>query len=183
VLEKILLAMIAGLFGLLPALMQFLSQRASARSHNNHIARLMSELEFLERVSSLSKGAESPRLDVNQDAARILGEYRALREGEAKAKAAQGPVKVSFVRRLLLLFTPPTATGWVLHTVFYVLLIFIGAMLISDYQNPTYDPTTGENEFIYLVIGIVVIFGPILFFLRRAAVRQLDRHARPSPAT
>jgi hypothetical protein len=173
--------MIAGLFGLLPAIMQFLAQRATARSHNNHIARLMSELEFLERVSSLSKSGERAQLDVNPDAARILSEYRALREGEAKA--AQKPVKVSFVRRLLLLFTPPTATGWVLHTAFYVLLIFIGAMLVSDYQNPTYDPDTGENEFIYLVVGVVIIFGPILFFLRRAAVRQLDRHARPSPAT
>ena len=80
------------------------------------------------------------------------------------------------MRRMLLLFTPVSAKGWSYHTLFYVLVLFSIAMIVTDFQAPTYDPVTGESEFGLLVIGVVVLFGPPVFLFMRLANRDRARH-------
>jgi len=180
--EKLLVAVVAGLFGLLPVLLQWLSARGAAKSRNTRITLLSEELQFLERWVNLSRvglgeGQTQPGGTLSQavqaDLAQILAEYRSLREQELKSHAR--PESVSFGRRALLLFRPSTGRGWLIHTTFYFLTIFALAIIVSDYQSPTFDPETGENEFKYLLIGLFVIFGPILFLLRRAALRLREQ--------
>jgi hypothetical protein len=83
--------------------------------------------------------------------------------------------KPSFFRRTFLLYSPNTTVGWVLHTVFYMILFVFISSLILDWFNPTYDPETGTNEFWYLLIGLTVILGPPLLIVQRLARRVAVR--------
>lgn len=186
--EKLLVAVVVGLFGLFPVLFQWLSARGAARSRNSRIALLSDELKFLEQWVNLSRvGLDerqaqqggTPSQAVQTDLAHILVEYRSLKEQELKGQAR--PENVSFVRQALLLFRPSTGRGWLIHTIFYFLTIFAIATIVSDYQSPTFDPETGENEFKFLLLGILVILGPILFLLRRAAIRLREQDLKQRP--
>lgn len=186
--EKLFVPVVVGLFGLLPAVLQWISDRGRTRSRNHQVSRLSTELEFLERWANLSrvglddektqKTATAP-LTVQQDLERILAEYRSIKESELEDQV--GSAQVSFGRRALLLFRPSTGKGWLTHTAFYFLIIFAIAMIVSDLQSPTFDPETGENEFKYLLIGVVVIFGPLLFLLQHAGVRRRKRELEQRP--
>ena len=48
-------------------------------------------------------------------------------------------------------------------------------LIVSDLAEPTYDPVTHENEFLYLLVGLSAVFVPLLFFLQRAAIRRRSR--------
>src|SRR5262245_42314933 len=174
-LEKLLLGVIAGLFGLVPVIVQLVAARSQAKSRNNEVARLGAELEFLTKLDTLSRAAVKdvpvppPVVGLHDDLARLLSDYRAIRPF---AIQHPGPGTLSFVSRLFLLFRPHSAPGWLLHTVFYFLVIFVAVGLITDLQSPTFDPQTGENQFKYLVLGLVILVGPPLFLLRRAALKH-----------
>ena len=177
-LEKLLLGVVAGAFGLVPAIVQLVSARSQAKSRNNEVARLGAELEFLSKLDALSRSsvmdANGPRTSVSlhDDLARLLSDYRAIRPVGVQQPRTGA---LSFVARLFLLFRPHSAHGWLLHTVFYFLVIFVAVGLITDLQSPTFDTQTGENEFKYLVLGLAILVGPPLFLLRRAALRHRQR--------
>jgi hypothetical protein len=181
-LEKLLLAVIAGSFSLVPGIVQLVSARSQAKGRSDEVARLGAELEFLTRLDALSRAAsasagearsaESP-VNVQSDLARLLSDYRAMRPKVPEEHHRYGAL--SFAARLLLLFRPHTHQGWAIHTVFYFLVIFVVVGLLTNLQSPTFDPKTGENEFRYLVIGLAVLVGPPLFLLRRAALRHRER--------
>jgi hypothetical protein len=54
-------------------------------------------------------------------------------------------------------------------------------MIVADLLNPTYNPQTGQNEFIDLLIGMMVILGPVLFLLQRLARKEANRATAPAP--
>jgi hypothetical protein len=181
-LEKLIVPIVAGLFGFIPVLIQWLSARGQARSRSTHISRLSSELAFLEQWIKLSrtgsaqerKAEDGPVPEaVQAELASILAEYKSLREKALEIH--KRPTEVGFVRRALLLFRPLDGTGWFIHTTFYVLIAFAIAMILSDLQSPTFDPKTGENQFMYLLIGLLTIFVPLLVILQRAAIRRRSR--------
>lgn len=189
-LERLLVAVVAGLFGMVPVLVKWLVDRGAARGRHNRIQRLSTELDFLERWIKLSGEGQNqgdlqvapPSQAVQADLTSILEEYRFLKEQELTEHVS--PAKVSFARQAMLMFRPFTGRAWLIHTVFYFLIIFAVAMIVADLQAPTYDPDTGENEFKYLLIGILVILGPPLVLLQRAAVRLRMRelHERSDSA-
>ena len=187
-LEKLLMAVVAGLFGLVPVIVQLVSARSQSKSRSNHITRLSTELEFLNKLSELSRThagvlpaerAAQP-LDVQPDLSNLLLDYRKVRQGPVPVRAPD--TAPSFAARALLLFVPPTAAGWAIHSAFYFLVISATFAVVSDLQAPTYDPETGANEFPNLVVGLLVLLGPPLFMLRRAALRLRER-AHPVAAT
>src|SRR4051812_12408379 len=123
--DKLLVAAVAGLFGFLPVLLQWLSARAAAKSRTSRITLLSEELKFLEQWVNLSnvrspeeQTPERPRVPeaIQVELANILSEYRSLREQELKGQAR--PENVSFLRRALLLFRPSTRIGWLIHSTF-----------------------------------------------------------------
>ena len=180
-LEKLLVAGVAGLLGLLPVLFQWLSARSAARSRNKRIELLSEELKFLEQWVALSgaglaegqtqQGAPPARV-IQTDLAVVLTEYRSLRETELEHHAR--PEDVSLIRKVFLLFRPTTGMGWLIHTSFYFLTITMIVMLASDLASPTHD-AAGQNEFSSLLIGLLVIFGPIEILLVRAGVKLRER--------
>jgi len=173
---QILVAIVAGLFGLGPVIIEMITNRARRGSSAQKIAILNDNLDFLEKWSTLYEQhqlegqtdqdkATSAR--IQSDLVRILAQYQALKEREKEQQ--RQVVTISWPRRMLLLFLPHTARGWFYHTLFYVLVLFSATMIFSEVQNPVIDPITGESELMALLFGMVIIFSlPAIFLVRRA---------------
>ena len=183
-LQQIIVAVVVALCGILPALLQSLANRANRKTTSHRLQQLSTDLDFIERWSKLSREQQSatepaPAPQLQGDLDRVLGQYRALKARDAHEDIREFP-EISFLRRMLLLFTPASPIAWVYHTVFYVLVLFSTVMLVEDWLNPTFDPKTGQNEFIYLLIGLLVLFGlPAIFLVRKAnqeRKRQIELH-------
>jgi hypothetical protein len=178
---KLLPALVAGLFAFVPAILNWMSNQASARVRNGRVTLLAAELKLLEQWLNLSRSAQpssrggeagepstaAPSLQPDLD--NILAEYRSLR---AQAALAQHrPDEVSPVARQLLLFRPLSFGGWMLTTVFWFLVIFVLGMVISEARAP-------EGELGVLILGSLVLFGPPLYLIRRKALRMRDAQVK-----
>ncbi|MGJ8652291.1 MAG: hypothetical protein ACSHX8_03365 [Opitutaceae bacterium] len=187
-LEKIIAALIAGLFGLLPALFEWLSNRSKKKLREARLTSLQDELNFLERWSKLANqsGIKNQEVDASGSSTNIKPElYRLLNEYRSfyrlNLRKSQVIKEISVFRKIFLLFKPHNFTAWLVHTLYYFLFCFVSIALIIDYMNPTFDPDTGENEFIYLVIGFAVLLGPPIVILQRLAIRLWSRQSGLDP--
>lgn len=175
--DNLMVSVIAGVFGLIPALLQWVAALSQRRDRATRLEQLRGELEFLERWSQLKLriqpavvGETDRELQSALD--RLLAEFHVLsRRGEPSLARAD----LSRTRRIFLLYTPPTRRAWRWHTVFYVLVVICVAMIVSDLLNPTYDPKTGQNEFGNLLLGMVVIFAYPFYRIHRAARDEARR--------
>lgn len=183
-LQQIILAVVGGLFGILPVVLQGLANRASRKSTSHRLEQLSADLDFIEQWSRLSReqncGAEpAPTLQLQGDLDRVLRNYRALKARDEHEDVREF-TEISLVRRMFLLFTPASARAWIYHTVFYVLVLFSVVLLADDWFNPTFDAETGQNEFYSLLIGLLLVFGlPAVLLARKAnreRQRQIDLH-------
>ena len=179
-LQQIIVAVAVALCGILPALLQSLANRASRKTTSHRLEQLSTDLDFIERWSKLSReqqsGAEpaqAPQLQGDLD--RVLEQYRALKARAAHEDIREFP-EISILRRMFLLFTPASPVAWVYHTVFYVLVLFSTVLLVEDWSNPTFDADTGQNEFIYMLIVVLVLFGLPAALLVRKANQERKRH-------
>ena len=168
-LEKILIAMVAGLFGVLPAIFQWYSGRNKAKTYEHTILKLSNELEFLDKVKKFDSNDPLLVSDVEDEVKSIYQQYKSLQENKAVEKIKD--TKIFILRRAFLLFKPFSFKGWFIHTTFYVIMIFALSMLLSEYQDPVIKPETGESRFESVLFGSVFIFGPILLLLQRIAIK------------
>lgn len=181
--EAVLAAIVTGLIGLVPLVVQAVSGRANRKSHGHRLAHLSAEVEFLEKWTRLrqaqppvdgaqrveSPGAAMAQLD------RIFDQYQEL--GSSKDEQAKVRIQhVGFLRRNLLLFLPLSSKGWFYHSVYYVTVLFILTLIGSEIINP-------EGALDDLLLGIVIIFGLPLFLLAFLANRdRKKRIAQQAPA-
>lgn len=173
--EKVVVATVAGLFGLLPVLLQWLGTIANRRDRATRLKNLRSELEFLEQWQSLratvapgagnppqAEGGESVQAELDG----LLQEFHDLvhlRRSGPKASDPSG----SFIRRLFLLYRPRTALGWLWHTLFYGVLIAALAFLTVGFLQDGFS-----GEFATGFTGSVVVFGLPLFVAHLLAARS-----------
>lgn len=171
--EKILIAMVAGLIGIVPALLQWLSARNKAKSKDHDLYKLSNELEFLERLAKFAqeRGTEAAEQKKNEfaksipaEVERLFYQYKLLQNLESEVAAK--PVKLSLIRRSTLLFQPQSISGWAVHTIFYMLIAFSIMIILANL-----DMLEEEDEFSNMILGMIVIFGPIFLILQRIATR------------
>ena len=171
-LEKVLIATLAGLFGVLPAIIQWISGRNKIKSYEHKIQKLSNELEFLDKVRKFDEENGELTSQAHLEAERIFQQYRELQTNDTEEKIQD--TRISFVRRAFLLFKPLSFKASIVHTIFYVLFFFISSMIISEYGTQEIDPVTGRNSFNMFMIGISVMFGPVFFLLQRIALRARE---------
>jgi hypothetical protein len=186
--EGVVIAIITGLAGLIPLIVQALSNRAQRKSHGHRLASLAAELEFLEKWTSLLKEYQPDRLiqqadptgtAVVSDLENILGQFQSLRAVKETHKEKPIP-EVPLLRRVLLLFLPVSVKGWIYHSIFYVLLLFCGSLIISELWNPAIDSEAGT--FTDLAIGLAIIFGLPLILLSHRANHDRNLHVAKQAA-
>ena len=123
---NIVVALLAGVFGLLPVLLQWLSERSKSRVRDRQVTRLQSELDFLEHWANLSQAGApegaSASPDIQPQLDRLLTQYDDLKHKELHPE--ERSLEVGLVRRMFLAYAPSGPLAWGVHTIFYVLIIF-----------------------------------------------------------
>jgi hypothetical protein len=192
--KEVVVVLLAGLFGLVPVMVQVITARAQRRDAITRLNNLRTELEFLERLSTLQEkiGAgdddtAQPQLQskIRTGVSSLLERYDALPEpvptlAGAKPPSQRSPQQLSLIRRALLLYTPETLLGWLLHTFFYILtFILIAELYIAIFDRP-------EAEYLATValsvVFIVFLGVPILIIHRVARYIALRQEAPKSEA-
>ncbi len=127
---------VAGFFGLIPLIVQLATTRAQRKERGTRINNLRAELEFLvqlnelhEKVGATDETAKSQtNLVISDSLDKLLNQYNRLSHLPPSAAAGgeqSSPRQLSFFRRAFLLYVPQTSSGWVLHTLFYVVAFYI----------------------------------------------------------
>ena len=164
---------IAGLFGLMPWLVQWLGSRSQDRRHATRVRHLKDELEFLEKLAAL----RSDPAAVQPAIARLAARYEALAEEHGDVQgAARGPSQYSRLRRALLAFPPHSPWGWIVQSGYYGLLSMIVATAVTEVLSPTLDPNTGEPfGWVTMGLGIALLFGVPAMVLHRLGLAHHER--------
>lgn len=180
-LEKVFISVVVGLMGLFPVVLQRLSNKRREKGYSNQLKKLQVELDFLEKWKNFSSTINN---EENNNSEQIIGsslntileQYMALNEAEIKFDQQDGVTdikQISILRRLFLLFWPKSFTGWILHSLFYFLLIFSTVMVMSELISPTIDEVSGESELFNLLLGTVMLFGIPAFVIQRYAIKRI----------
>jgi hypothetical protein len=184
--EKIIVAVIVGLIGLIPVLLQSLSNKRREKGFSSQLKKLQDELSFLEKWKTFSSTVLETKDQNNETANKIIGaslhsileQYKSLNEEESKFKQEKDVTDVkqlSLFRRLFLLFLPQSFTGWILHSFFYFLVIFSTVMIISEIVTPYIDETSNESDTVFFVIAAILMFGIPAIILQRLAIKKMKK--------
>jgi hypothetical protein len=186
---ELTVAFVAGLFGLIPFVSQIISTRAQRRDRMTRLNHLRAELELLERLDALqgrvSSGDEAAvgelNLTINKALSKLMGQYDILSEitpSAAVTRKKPSAPQLSFFKRALLLYSPHTISGWMLHTLFYILIIiFVNFYFLAVIGQLLTQGLSGvvDTSITMLFLGLPV--GIVLLILQRLARRNALRHA------
>jgi hypothetical protein len=179
---------VAGLFGLIPLMVQIATTRAQRRDRMTRLNHLRAELELLERLHTLqgkvsaTDEAAKPQTNLVISAAlsTIWDQYNKLSEiapspvvGGKQPSAQQ----ISFLRRTFLLYTPHTTSGWIWHTLFYMLAIIFGFMV---FFAVAIGVEAGMGAFFTFMFVYGTPVGIALLIIQRRARRTAAHNAAQS---
>ena len=144
------------------------------------------QLNLPERLSSISKESVPEKSEINPLAKNIQKEVEYIfSRYQLLHKSDQDDVTNRWRRPLcvkLYHFQTSIAKGWPVHTVFYVMMIFVASIIFAELQSPSISPNTEESEMIYLLVGLIVLMGSFFLVLQRIAIRIRNSEAESSRA-
>jgi hypothetical protein len=178
---ELAVTLVAGLFGLVPLMVQIATTRAQRRDRMSRLNQLQAELELLEHLHTLqgkvgtTDEAAKPQTNqvISDTLSKILEQYNNLSEiTPSRVVGGKLPSRrqLSFFRRAFLLYNPHTILGWILHTLFYMIATIFVFYCIGELSGFFYSDSIGTTLF---YMGLyVVVFGIPLLILQRLARRN-----------
>jgi hypothetical protein len=182
--SELAVALVGGIFGLIPLIVQISTTRAQRRDRMTRLNHLRAELELLEHMHTLQGKVGAPGEvakpqpnDVISDSlSRVLEQYNNLAEiapSTVVGGKPSSPRELSFLRRVFLLYNPRSLLGWIFHTLFYMSTMIFGLDLLLDlpllFQR-------GIGEFLSEVASNVFVFGLLSLIFQRLARRNASRN-------
>ena len=183
---------VAGLFGLIPLMVQIATSRAQRRDRIYRLNQLQAELELLERLHALQAEVSAPDeatkpqtdLVISDSVRKLLEQYNELSEITPSAAAGSkqpSPEQHSFLRRAFLMYNPHTTSGWLWHTLFY---IFASILVFLLFGEVSVLFGVGWTSFLLgMLIFVLPVSIALLIFQRQArhhAVRSATRLEEPN---
>jgi hypothetical protein len=176
--REMVIAAVAGMFGLVPSFVDWILAERSQRSKRNRIQALHSEVEFFERLLNLEKAAPLPNLSVLPSIPfqRILDDYHSLQHEELEHES-EIPMRLRLQRMFLLIrFTNRkarlSAIGFRVTGVVLMFLLF-SVLVASEKSQSGRDIAT-------TMAGLTGLFGVPMIALQRFALNREDAAARPA---
>jgi hypothetical protein len=138
---ELAVALVAGLFGLVLLMVQIATTRAQRRDRMSRLNQLQAELELLERLHTLqgevspTDESAKPQTDpvIRDSLSKVLEQYNKLSEIPSPAvdsDKASPPRQLSLFRRVFLLYRPRSVSGWIRHTIVYVIASYVVMVLV-----------------------------------------------------
>jgi len=184
---------VAGLFGLVPLMVQIATARAQRRDRMTRLNQLRAELELLERLHTLqgevggTDEATKPSTNVviRDSLSKVLEQYNKLSEIAPSTVGGKPPPpqQLSFLRRAFLLYNPRTTSGWVLHTLFYMIAVIFVFVTLGDVLNVIFTGSvffSGSSQIGANLLTLAIDaagWGIPLLILQRLARRNARRNA------
>jgi hypothetical protein len=139
---ELAVALVAGLFGLVPLMVQIATTRAQRRDRMSRLNQLKAELELLERlhtlqgeVSATDEAAKAQTDPVIRDSlSKVLEQYNKLSEIPPSAVGsdkASPPRQLSRFRRVFRLYRPRTISGWIVSTLVYIGISYVVVLVLA----------------------------------------------------
>jgi hypothetical protein len=190
----LMVTVVAGLFGLVPLMVQIATSRAQQRDRMTRLNQLRAELELLERLHTLqgevsttddAAKAQTNRV-ISDSLRRLLEQYDQLSEIAPSAISGSkqpSPQQLSFLRRAFLLYEPRTISGRILHTLFYMLASIVPLILLALWPSFSRQPSP-VSEYVSLLLLLTPLYIALLIiqrFARRNAAKNAAQVEEPTP--
>jgi hypothetical protein len=147
---------------------------------------LRAELELLEGLHTLQgqvgarDEAAKPQTNVviSDSLSKVLEQYNQLSEIAPSAVVGgkqPSPRQLSFLRRAFLVYRPHSTSGWILHTLFYMLASIVALISLLPLPSFLYGAFSADDY-----LSLFILFTPIyiaLLIVQRLARRNAARHA------
>jgi hypothetical protein len=180
---------VAGLFGLIPLMVQIATTRVQRRDRMTRLNHLRAELELLEHLHTLqgkvgtTDEAAKPQTNqvISDTLSKVLEQYNNLSEiAPSRVVGGKPPSRrqLSFFRRAFLLYNPHTISGWILHTLFYMIATIFVFYCIGELSGFFYSDSIGTTLF-YMGVYVVVFAIPLLILQRLARRNAAQIAAQP----
>ncbi len=174
-----LIPLLAAVIGLTPVILKWISDRSVAAAKRRKIQHAKEQVEFwrlwLQAQNEVSSEERFIRLqaDIAERLDKLVAEQDTLQH--PAAERATGP---NALQRALLAFLPSTTTGWVSHTLFYIVvslaaLLTLGASLQPETLAPSWEQLRRELGFL---IPVLIFFAAVGLLLQRIANKAEDRY-------
>jgi hypothetical protein len=139
---ELAVALVAGLFGLVPLMVQIATTRAQRRDRMSRLNQLKAELELLERLHTLqgevsaTDEAAKPQTDpvIRDSLSKVLKQYNKLSEippSAVDSDEASPPRQLSRFRRVFRLYRPRTISGWIVSTLVYIGISYVVVLVLA----------------------------------------------------
>ncbi|WP_159520528.1 hypothetical protein [Sunxiuqinia indica] len=179
-------ALVAPVLGSIPIVTKWINDRSNEAANRRSLQKAKAQIEFwqmwLKAQREVSTDERFNRL--KDDVARHFDELVVEKEefGTKKSAADGDEMHHSFLQRMLLAYFPHTGLGWILHTLFYISLSFVGMMLLGSAipENKPNDPMSWDVFVTQLdfVIPLLLVFAVFAFILVRLANRAEKRYQK-----
>ena len=181
---ELTVALVAGLFGLVPLMVQIVTTRAQRRDRMTRLNHLRADLELLEHLHTLqgevgtTDEAAKPQTNqvISDTLSKVLEQYNNLSEiAPSTVVGGKSPSRrqLSFFRCAFLLYNLPTISGWILHTLFYMIATIFVFLWIGELSGFFSSDAIGTT--LAYMGGDVVVYGIPLLILQRLARRNAAR--------
>jgi hypothetical protein len=171
--------LVAGLFGLIPLLVQIVTSRAQRRDRMTRLKHLLAELELLERLHTLqgkvaaTDEAAKARTDlvISDELSNLVNRYVQLSEITPSSTSGE----LSILRRALLMYKAETTSGQILHTLFHMLaslVIIVPYLLLPSIVSGAF----GVDDILLLTFLFFIPSGIVLLIIHRLARRHDASH-------
>jgi hypothetical protein len=190
----LMVPVVAGLFSLVPLMVQISTSRAQQRDRMTRLNQLRAELELLERLHTLqgevsatddAAKAQTNRI-ISDSLSKLLEQYDQLSEitPSAISGGKQPSVRqLSFLRRSFLLYQPRTISGRILHTLFYMLASIVPLTLLALWPSFSDQPSP-VSDYLQVLILFTPLYIALLIvqrFARRDAAKNAAQVEEPTP--
>ena len=189
--NPLIIALASSMVGLLPValtlIVNWLEKRGQTARINSILGQVNNRIEFLTAWYNLQKEVTNPEqlANIRKIVNNELGDVYELfmdvildpdKETKQRQEAMAKYRKTNKLKRFLLMYTPYNTRGWIFHTLYYMcllpLLAIIGYMIYNSIQFN--DPLHGIPLDNAVYGGLVVILMIISHWMGRGAARDIE---------
>jgi len=177
---KEIIPLLAAVIGLTPVFLKWINDRSNEAANRRSIQQAKENVEFwqvwLQAQKDVSSAERFAELKI-EVARRLDNLIQKTIETENREKSKKsGSQGHSFLQKAFLLYVPHSTSGWIFHTLFYIVISFTGMFLFGS-SLPSDDINADPSWEVFINdIGIIApmffFFSAIAFVFQRLARRS-----------
>ena len=178
---KEIVPLLAAVIGLTPVILKWFSDRSKEAATRRTMQHSKEQVEFWQTWLKAQREVTSDErfAELKNEVSERLDKLMELNIEQEKSKTEEENNKdeLSFVQKIFLSYLPRNASGWILHTFYYITVSFIVMFLYSSSLttgNEVYSEWATFSENMVKDLDLFIFIVVVAFILQRLA-RRVDR--------